>query len=362
MSIYKRGGTYTYDFWFQGERYRQSTGLGNKTAAQRAESIRKAELAEGRAGIASRGPCPIFEDFVTNEFLPWSEREHQAHWRTHQRYKTASKPLMKFFGKFHLDVISPGLVERFKVARCVDVSPASVNRDMAVFRYMMNFAIRQGYILRNPVSGVRFLDEGPGIMRIVSHEEEQKYLKAASPLHRDFATVILETGMRPEEVFTIRKENVHLSKRYLFVPIGKTRYARRNVPLTEKVVEILKRRLAKAKGPYLFPHRHDPNRPLTTLKRAHEKALRNAEIKPRFRIYDLRHTFGSRTAMAGVDLATLKELMGHSQISMTMRYVHPTPEHKRQAVQKLEQFNGEQVFALYENREGVPTEVPTAAN
>lgn len=362
MSVYKRGGVYWYDFWFQGQRYRQSTSLTNKTAAGRAEAIHKAELAEGRAGIASRGPSPTFEDFVTNEFLPWSEREHQSHPRTHVRYKTASKPLKKFFGKFNLDVISPGLVERFKVARSADVSPASVNRDMAVFRYMMNFAIRQGYLVRNPVSGIRFLDEGPGIMRIVSHEEEQKYLKAASPLLRDFATVMLETGMRPAEVFTIRKENVHLLKRYLFVPIGKTKYARRNVPLTEAVAEILKRRLAKAKGPYLFPHRHDPNKPLTTLKKAHEEALRKAEITPRFRVYDLRHTFGSRSAMAGVDLATLKELMGHSQISMTMRYVHPTPEHKRQAVNKLEQFNVEQVFALYENREGVPTKVPTVAN
>jgi integrase len=359
MSVYKRGGVYWYEFRFQGQRYHQSTGLTNKTAARRAEAIRKAELAEGRAGIACYGPSPTFGHFVTNEFLPWSEKEHQAHWRTHQRYKTASKPLKMFFGRTHIDVISPGLVERFKVARSADVSPASVNRDMAVLRYMMNFAIRQGYLLRTPVSGVRFLDEGPEIMRIVSHEEEQRYLKEASPLVRDFATVILETAMRPEEVFTIRKENVHLSKRYLFVPIGKTKYARRNVPLTESVVEILKRRLAKAEGPYLFPHRHDPSKPLTTLKKAHEEALRKAEIKTRFRIFDLRHTFGSRTAMAGVDLATLKELMGHSQISMTMRYVHPTPEHKKLTVKKLEEFNVEQVFALYENREGVPAKVPT---
>ena len=66
--------------------------------------------------------------------------------------------------------------------------------------------------------------------------------------------------------------------------------------------------------------------------------------------------------MAGVDLATPKELMGHSQISMTMRYVHPTPEHKRQAVEKLEKFNVEQVFAVCEKRGGVPSKVPTAVN
>ena len=66
MSVYKRGGIYWYDFWFKGQRYRQSTGLSNKTVALRAESICKAELAEGRAGIVNREICPAFADFVAN--------------------------------------------------------------------------------------------------------------------------------------------------------------------------------------------------------------------------------------------------------------------------------------------------------
>jgi len=53
------------------------------------------------------------------------------------------------------------------------------------------------------------------------------------------------------------------------------------------------------------------------------------------RIYDLRHTFASNLVMAGVDIITLKELMGHKDINMTMRYSHPTPEHKKQAVNRL---------------------------
>jgi integrase len=104
--------------------------------------------------------------------------------------------------------------------------------------------------------------------------------------------------------------------------------------------------------------RYDPNRPLTTIHKAHLDALKTSEIKPPFRLYDLRHTFGSRSAMAGVDLATLKELMGHSNISTTMRYVHPTPEHKQEAVRKLEKFNAEQVIALYESRAGYPQKSP----
>ncbi len=358
MSVYKRGDVYSYEFWFRGQRIRESTGLTNKTAAQQAESIRKAGLAEGRAGIA--GPMPVvnFGDFVRNEFLPWAEKQHQTHPRTYERYRESTKPLLTSFEKLRLETVSMALVEKFKITRSADVSPATVNRDLAALRLILNLAIRKEYIAKNPVKEVRFLDEGPGQMRVVSHEEQQKYVAAASPLLRDVATLIVETGMRPEEVFTIRKENVHLQPPYLFIPNGKTRFARRNIQLTDASKEILRRRLADARGAFLFPRKGDYNQPLTTVCKLHHAALRMAEISPSFRLYDFRHTFGSRTAMAGVDLPTLKELMGHSDISTTMRYVHPTPEHKREAVRKLEDYNRNQVFALYEPDLGSPQKPP----
>jgi integrase len=164
--------------------------------------------------------------------------------------------------------------------------------------------------------------------------------------------------MRPEEVFTIRRDNAHLKQAYLFVPNGKTRFARRNVPLTDATINILKRRQLETEGPFLFPRKGDNDKPLTTVRKAHHKTLRAASLDPPFRLYDFRHTYGSRTAMAGVDLPTLKELMGHADISTTMRYVHPTPEHKREAVRKLERYNIEQVFGLYETGPGSPQKSP----
>jgi integrase len=346
------------DFWFRGQRIRESTGLTNKQAAQYAEAIRKAGLAEGRAGIVRRGPCPQFEDFVNNDYLPWSKIQHAAHPRTHLRYKTSSQPLIEFFGDLPLDAITTTHVEKFKQVRSAEVSSATTNRDIAAFRFMLNCAMRKGMIAKNPVHGVKLLPEGPGAMRIIAHEEQQRYLEASNPLLWDVATVILETGMRPEEVFTIRKENVHLLDGYVFVPTGKTRFARRNIPLTDAVKETLRRRATTAKGPHVFPNREDFNRPLTTVKKAHAEALRKAEIDPPFRIYDLRHTFGSRSAMAGVDLATLKELMGHSDISTTMRYVHPTPEHKQEALRKLERFNVDQGACHVRKHRGSPQKSP----
>jgi hypothetical protein len=196
LSVYKRGAVYSYEFYFHGRRIRESTKLTNRTAALRAESIRKAELAEGWAGIARQLPCPIFEDFVNNEYLPWSKKQHQAHLRTHKRYKVASKPLIAFFGKLPLDAISSSHVERFKLARSGEISSAGTNRDLAALRFMLNVAMRLDHIARNPVSGVRFLPEGPGSMRIISHDEQQKYLAKASILLRDVATIMLETGLK----------------------------------------------------------------------------------------------------------------------------------------------------------------------
>ncbi|MDA2914100.1 phage integrase SAM-like domain-containing protein, partial [Acidobacteriia bacterium AH_259_A11_L15] len=149
MSVYKRGNVYWYEFLFQGQRFRASTGLTNRNAALRVEAIRKAELAEGRAGIVRRKPCPRFEDFVKTEFLPWSERQHQAHPRTHLRYKTSLKALIPFFGKLLLDGITPAHVEKFKLARASEITPAGTNRDLAMLRFVLNFAIRQGHIVRN---------------------------------------------------------------------------------------------------------------------------------------------------------------------------------------------------------------------
>jgi hypothetical protein len=79
LSVYRRGKVYWYEFTFRGQRLRESTGLTNKTSALRAEAIRKSELAENRAGIVRHRSCPRFEDFVNAEFLPYSEKEHQAH-------------------------------------------------------------------------------------------------------------------------------------------------------------------------------------------------------------------------------------------------------------------------------------------
>src|ERR1019366_8754469 len=89
-----------------------------------------------------------------------------------------------------------------------------------------------------------------GQTRVVTVDEETAYLRAASQPLRDVATVILHTGMRPEEVFRIEARNVDLRRKTILNPWGKTQAAKRTVPLDDEATSVLKRRvhLAKAAG------------------------------------------------------------------------------------------------------------------
>ena len=174
---------------------------------------------------------------------------------------------------------------------------------------MLNFAIRLGYVEDNPVAGVKMLAEPQDRMHVLSHQEEKKYLLAASRTLRDVGVLILGTGMRPAEVLSLKTEDIHLTDRYVFVPKGKTRAARRSLPLTETAYRMLSRRM---RGAWCFPSRRSESGHMVNVRKLHQQACRKAELK--FRLYDLRHTYGSRAVMAGVDLPTLKEYVRRIQV------------------------------------------------
>jgi integrase len=190
---------------------------------------------------------------------------------------------------------------------------------------------------------------------------------AASPV--DVAKVILHTGMRPEEVFRLELRNVDLRRKTIFNPWGKTDAARRAVLLDEDASAIMKRRIDLAQqacSRFAFWSPGGPGRaantgrPIGSVRKAHDAAIERAEI-PHFRLYDLRHTFATRAAQAGVDVLTLAALLGHKSVQMTSRYVHPTDAHKAEAAKKLETYNAQLVAEMIQKRSGVPA-IPTTVN
>ena len=234
------------------------------------------------------------------------------------------------------------------------ISGVTVNRALATLRLLFNHAERCGYQVSNPVRGIEFYKE-PKKMRIISLEEEVAYFAAAKLPLNDIARIILDTGMRPDEVFRIEFANVDFSQRSIFNPFGKTPAARRTLTMTDEVFTILKKRAISNRSRYAFPSQHDPNTPIKRVHKAHYRALERAGVKTRFILYDLRHTYGSRAAMAGVDLPTLAALMGHTSIQMTMRYVHPAEEHKREAAGKFERYKAAEALRFAAKSQHVPT-------
>jgi integrase len=263
------------------------------------------------------------------------------------------------------------MVEEFKLARSKEerrnandgsiVSPVTVNRALTTLKLLFHHAEKCGYGVSNPTKGVVYFSEGSGRMRVVSFEEELLYLAKASQPLKDIAQIILDTGLRPEETFRIRVENLDFDARTIFNPFGKTRAARRKVTMTADVHEILKGRAKTAKGPFVFPSKIGTDKPIGSVRKAHDKAVEDAGIGDHFRLYDLRHTFATRAVAGGVDLPTLSAMLGHTSIQMTMRYVHPAEEQKKIATGKLETFRIAGIVQAVEKSRSLTTD-PTTIN
>jgi integrase len=365
MAIYQRGKIWWMEFEFEGRRIQQSTGFRNKNAALRAEAVRKAELLERRAGITRRALPPKFEEFIRT-FMDWSKQQHRP--KTHELHLLNCDTLLRYFEGKWLDQITPGIVEDFKLARLRErrrnakdgstVAPATVNRALTTLKLLYNHARKCGFAILNPTDGVAFLRENGERMRVLSFEEEVAYLAVASQPLRDIGTVMLETGMRPEEVFRIEVANLDFRECTIFNPFGKTLAARRVVPMTEPVRHVLS---SRSDGRYCFPMEGNPERHIGSVRKAHNAAIVRAGIEDHFVLYDLRHTYATRAVAAGVDLPTLSALLGHTKIQMTMRYVHPAEEQKKIATGKLEAFRTAGILQAIEKSRRVTT-ISTTVN
>jgi integrase len=349
----KKSKYWWFKFTHNGRLYRESTKLANKQKARDYASAYRTKLIEGEIGLKRKEPAPTF-DAAMDKFLEESKIQHAAHPNTTRRYETASKPLKRFFRKTPIDQITADDVKEYRRRRLREkgertkreLRPATINRELACLRALFNSYIEDGTITVNPVSKRRgkrgvFMEEDNLQTFSLSHEGEEKYLAECSQPHKDLAIIMLETGMRPSEVARITKANVHLKQNYVFNPHGKTKAAKRKIPLTARAADVLRRRMEQAKGDYLFPHEKDANKPLVKTNHAHEGAVSRAELE-KFRIYDLRHTFATRAVESGMDLVTLAGVLGHSKLEMVMRYAHPTEKHWAAAMKRLEEHTSTQ--------------------
>ncbi|MFI5323763.1 MAG: tyrosine-type recombinase/integrase [Thermodesulfobacteriota bacterium] len=341
MGIYKKENRWYIDYYLpNGKRKREAVTIKGmdpskitREDAKKALSIRKAEIAQGKFDIVQTIKPVLFEKLV-NAFIRDYSKVNKKSW---SRDVTSSRALLSFFGGKRLSQITKWQAEKYKSKRLNDisrlgrtVSQATVNRELACLKTMFNFAVGEGWLSSNPLSGFKLFKERPNKVRVVTAEEFQKVYDSASEFIRPILVMAINTGMRRSEILNLKWESVNLKEGHIRVEESKNGESR-YIPLSKQLNEALKSVKYKTSGEFVFNREGERIR---AFKTAFTAAVRRSGIE-RFTFHDLRHTFASVLVMNGVDLATVQELLGHKSINMTKRYSHPTPEHKRRAIEKL---------------------------
>lgn len=331
MPVYKHGNWWYYDFLFEGQRYRQKAGR-TKTEAERAEAKARSEAVAGLHNIRTSNKRILIEDFAQ---LYLARRKHM---RSHKRDALSVKTLLSFFKKQSLQSITPDLIEDYKQKRLKDrVSHATINRELSALKKMYNLAIEWdcGYNGDNPVSRVRFLEEPPARIRFLTEDEIKRLVEACPPHLRPITLMALSTGMRLNEILSLRWQNVFLDDSNSHVKLEKTKNNRgRIIPLNDTLLQALEQ--IDRKSEFVFLNQKGSSR-LYSVRKPFGRVLREVGISD-FRFHDLRHTFASHYLMNGGDLISLKEILGHSSLDMVMKYAHFAKAYVQGKIRKLDKL------------------------
>lgn len=328
----------------------------------------RVEKASGGDPIAEkkRKSASSLADFLTNQYEPWAV----AHLRTgEQTCERVRKSFADLLSK-PMGEIAPFAIERWRAKRHRDgIAANTTNRDLDSLRAVLTKAVAWGALPSSPMGAVKRAKlDNIGRLRYLSQSEE-KALRAALdareqqrrkgrasfnawrtargyPSIPDFpglytdhmqpiVLLALNTGLRRGELLGLTWADVDPTGAQIIVRGSEAKSGRtRHLPLNREALAVLQTWRpddAKADG---FVFAGSNGEQMQSLKTAWGKIAKAAKLDG-FTFHDLRHTFASKLVQAGVDLNTVRELLGHADIKMTLRYAHLAPEHKAAAVAKL---------------------------
>jgi integrase len=346
MALYRRGDEWWYHFWYQGQHIQQRTHTTNKQEARRKEAIHKAQLVLGQQ-TATPKENPTFADFAPH-YLKYSQANKPSYGV--ERYYI-NGTLVPFFGKLGLNKITPFHVELYKQKRLSDgLKKSSINREIGLLKSMLSIAVKWELTDKNGAKEAKlFKLDDPLPDRVLAYEEETRLLAACdqpelryrAPHLKSIILVALYTGLRRGEILRLRWSDINLQQNMLIVRKSKTRSGQgRRVDLNSVLREWFLSLFEQGCGEWVFPSPKrfqkpgEPERHIGDVKNAFRRAVRLAGIEP-ITFHQLRHTFCSRLADAGVPLPVIQDLAGHASIMMTRRYTHPSNDLKKRAVELL---------------------------
>jgi integrase len=305
----------------EGHRVQRSLETTNKKLAEKIEAKLKLDIAEGKYLDKLPGETKTLHD-LRERFL----REHgpRVGKMTVVAYKLHFNRLTEFFGDIPISQLTPRLVSEYKQKRLgMGRRPATVNREMSTLSKALNIAKNEWeWIRENPLSRVQKEREDNKRQRWLLEEEEKLLLAVCPDWLRDVVTFAIYTGMRQGEIINLEWKDVDMFRKCVILLKTKNKEPR-TIPLADTALEVIKRRskFRNLKVRTVFLSVTGGKIEQAKLGKKFRRALEEAGIT-NFRFHDLRHTFGSRLAQAGADLFHIARLMGHKNISTTMRYLH----------------------------------------
>jgi integrase len=251
--------------------------------------------------------------------------------------------LVPYFGDMYLDEIGRREIEGFKAATVAKgLSPASVNHYLKTLQKLIECAMDWGLVETNPVRGVPRLKVDRDKWSFLDFEDAEKFMAAVPKRWQPLFLCALRTGMRQGELLGLQHQDIDWKRRVIHVrralSLGSLKstksFSSREVPITVDLLEALL--VTRNNGSeFVFPARDGGFLHRKTLARPLRKANKDSTVKT-IRFHDLRHTFASHLVMAGVPIRTVQELLGHGDLTMTLRYAHLTPECRQDAIRTLE--------------------------
>ncbi|MCG8408899.1 MAG: tyrosine-type recombinase/integrase [Phycisphaerales bacterium] len=337
-------------------------------AAREAAKKVQFQIHQGEDPHHARKNAETLGSFLDQVYAPWAKSSHRSPEVTLHRLKTDFRK----FRSIKLVDLNYRRLDHWRTQELARGSkPSTINRKLADLKALLSRAVEWGYLKEHPLAKLKRLKvDERGKVRFLDSSEEGRLRKALDdrqlqirearesankwrekrgyPLLEDLSSLeyvdhlkplvilALNTGMRRGELFGLEWDDVDLERATLTIvgdraKSGSTRY----IPLNSEALSVLEvywRQTADDNPALVFPGRHGSR--LDNIRKSWSRLLDLARID-NFRFHDLRHHFASKLVMAGVDLNTVRELLGHSDYKMTLRYAHLAPEHKLQAVEML---------------------------
>ena len=319
-------------------------------------------VTQGRRGVTT----PSLRDFIEDTYMPWFKAHHKGHEKTQHTLSNNFDPIMSQ----RLDAITGRDLEQIRTGWMQAGNKAStVNRKMGSISGVFSRAVEWEYIDTHPLTKLKQLKvDSKGVIRYLAADETKRLRDALdarqdemraeresantwrTDRHREpmpsllelpftdhlkpMVLVSLNTGMRRGELFDLKWSAVNFGTKTITVAGATTKTSdTRHIPMNKEALGVLEAwKKQVKKSPYVFPGQ-DGGR-FEDVKSAWLKLLERAQIDG-FRWHDMRHDFASRLVMAGVPLNTVRDLLGHADIKMTLRYAHLAPETKAAAVELI---------------------------